>query len=429
MHLQAFFLGIAGLVIACLPSNGAENDPAASPVFKEFVQQARVQANAPQAGGFFGYHLDLSADGRVMAVGAYGSVYVFTRVGETWTQQARFESSAGASEYFGIAVALSANGDTLAIGAHFAFGPNNAYASGRVYVYTNANGTWALQARVQAGDAVEHGHFGTVTISADGNTLAVGAYAYDLAHARSGKVHIFTRSDGMWTEQSRLQASDAAGTDCFGVSVALAADGNTLAVSAYCAENSGGVGAGNAYMFARAGSVWTEQARLQASDPAAEVRFGTRIAISADGSTMATGAYLARNSGGEAAGNAYVFTRSDGVWTEQSRLQASDAAPDGRFGTSLALNADGSMLAVGAYASTNSGGVNAGNAYVFTRTGDTWTERSRLQASDAAAGDYFGIRVAMCPDGSTLAVGAYGVSNSGLFQAGRVYVFVRKSSP
>ena len=153
--------------------------------------------------------------------------------------------------------------------------------------------------------------------------------------------------------------------------------------------------------------VFTQQAELDAGNAAAGGMFGYHLDLSADGNTLAVGASFAANSGGASAGNVYVFTRSGDKWQEQARLQASDASPNALFGITVALSADGNTLAVGAHFSL----ARAGEAYVFTRTGNVWSEQARLQASDAAPGGLFGV-VALAADAETLAVGDYFADNS-----------------
>jgi len=163
-------------------------------------------------------------------------------------------------------------------------------------------------------------------------------------------------------QQTRLQASDAAQNDQFGQSVSLSADGNTAIVGSHLDDNSGGTDAGSAYVYTRSGTVWSEQTRLQASDAAANDDFGFSVSLSADGNTALVGSLLDDNSGGVNAGSAYVYTRSGATWSEQTRLQASDAAGSDQFGISVSLSADGNTALVGANFDDNSGGANAGSA-------------------------------------------------------------------
>jgi hypothetical protein len=398
----------------------------------QFVQITRLQASDAAPGDNFGYHLSLSADGNTLAVGslykntsageAAGAVYIFVRSGRAWIEQARLAAGdAAANDHFGHVVALSADGSVLAVGAPYA-----SDVAGKVYVFRRTVAIWTEEAKLQADDATPGFEFGVVSISRDGKTIAAGSWtASNSGGEKAGNAYVFSYSNGAWTQQARLNATDASPGALFGVSTALSFDGDTLAVSAYNANNSGGAGAGNAYVFVRSGKIWTEQGRLQASDAAPNATFGSRIALSDDGNTLATGAYHASNSGGALAGNAYVFTRSGNVWTEQGRLQASDAAAGDGFGGSIALSSDGNILCIGAYAKDVSGNSDAGGAYVFKRSGGVWTEQVKLHASDADEKDYFGTRTDISASGETLAVSAYGDNNSGGVDAGSVYMFTR----
>ena len=153
-------------------------------------------------------------------------------------------------------------------------------------------------------------------------------------------------------------------------------------------------------MFVRSGGAWTQQAKLTASDAAADDRFGISVAVAGD--TAVVGAFLDDTLAGTDAGSAYVFVRSGGAWTQQAKLTASDAAADDPFGDSVAVAGDTAV--VGALDDTLAG-TDAGSAYVFVRSGGAWTQQAKLTASDAAADDQFGYSVAVA--GDTAVVGAY----------------------
>lgn len=389
------------------------------------TQQAKIQ---PADADSLGRSVSLSADGNTLAIGGHlddnsggtdaGSVYIYVREGTTWTQQTRLQASdAVGGDNFGISVDLSSDGNTLAVGANFddnARGTN----AGSVYVFTRSGTTWTQQTRLQASDGAASDNFGlAVALSADGNTLGVGAYLDDANATDSGSAYVFTRSGTTWSQQTKLQVADGAADDEFGRAVALSSDGNTFAVGARWDDNSAGVDAGSVYVYTRSGTTWSLQTRLQASDGAANDEFGRSVALSSDGNTLAVGAWVDDNTGGTNAGSAYVFTRSGTTWTQQAKLEASDAAAEDKLGIgeSMALSLDGNTLAVGAYTDDNSGGVDAGSVYVFTRSGTTWTERTRLQAADATANDTFGISVALSAEGDTLATGATGAISAYVF--------------
>ena len=213
------------------------------------------------------------------------------------------------------------------------------------------------------------------------------------------------------TEVAKLLASDAASFDLFGWSVAI--DGDTAVIGARNDDDAVG-NSGSAYVFTRTGATWSPQAKLTASDAAVGDLFGWSVAI--DGNTAVIGA---RNDddGGSDSGSAYVFTRTGATWSQQAKLTASDAASIDFFGYSVAI--DGDTAVIGAYADDD-GGSNSGSAYVFTRTGETWSQQAKLTASDAASSDFFGYSVAI--DGDTAVIGAPGNDDAG-GNSGSAYVF------
>ena len=213
-----------------------------------------------------------------------------------------------------------------------------------------------------------------------GDTVVVGVALDDDAGSNSGSAYVFTRSSGAWTEQQKLTASDGAGNDRFGISVAIS--GDTVVAGAY-QDSDAGNSSGSAYVFTRSGGAWTKQQKLTASDGAAADFFGFSVAISGD--TVVAGAYQDSDAG-NSSGSAYVFTRSGGAWTEQQNLTASDAAAFDNFGYSVAISGD--SVVAGARNDEDKGS-NSGSAYVFTRSGGAWSEQAKLTASDGASGDSF----------------------------------------
>ncbi|MCZ7684309.1 MAG: hypothetical protein M5U28_38255 [Sandaracinaceae bacterium] len=343
-----------------------------------------------------------------------GSAYVFVRSGTTWTVQARLEASDGAAgDGFGRSVAL--DGDTALIGANLDDTSRGTNA-GSAYVFVRSGTTWTQQARLEASDGAGSDYFG-LSVALDGGTALVGAPYDDTSRgASAGSATVFVRSGTTWTQQAKLEATDGAAYDYFGWSVAL--DGDTALVGAPYDDTWGDTDAGSASVFVRSGTTWAWQARLEASDGAASDQFGWSVAL--DGDTALVGALYDDTWRGTNAGSAYVFVRSGATWTWQARLEASDGAASDYFGHSVAL--DGETALLGAYGDDTSRGTDAGSAYVFVRSGTTWTEQTKLEASDGAAGDVFGYSVAL--DGDTALVGAYGDDTSRGTDAGSAYVFV-----
>jgi hypothetical protein len=214
----------------------------------------------------------------------------------------------------------------------------------------------------------------------------------------TGAAYVFTRSGSTWTQQAKLTASDAAASDSFGFSVAIA--GSTAAVGAVGSNHTGA-----AYVFTRSGSTWTQQAKLTASGGIAGDEFGYSVALS--GSTAVVGA-INNNAG---TGAAYVFTRSGSTWTQQAKLTASDGAASDFFGYSVAIVTTTAVVG----APDNLG---TGAAYIFTGSGSTWTQQAKLTVSGSPANDFFGQSVSL--SGTTAVVGAYGRKTF----TGAAYVFV-----
>ena len=226
-------------------------------------------------------------------------------------------------------------------------------------------------AYIKASDTELGDFFGqSVALSADGSTLVVGAYGeasramgidgnqLDRSVMAAGAVYVFTRSDGMWTQQAYLKASNTGIGDSFGYSVALSANGSTLAVGAIGeasnATSIGGdqinnlaAGAGAVYVFTRSGTIWSQEAYVKGSNTRAGDNFGRQVALSADGDTLAVGA-LFDDSMAPDAGAVYMFTRAGKNWQQHAYLRALSAGAGDAFGCSVALSGDGSTLAVGA---------------------------------------------------------------------------------
>ena len=190
----------------------------------------------------------------------------------------------------------------------------------------------------------------------------IGAYVDDDTATDSGSVYVFTRSGVVWTQQQKLHASDAAASDYFGSSVALNADA-TIALIGAPYDDDTVTNSGSVYVFTRVGTVWTQQQKLHASDPAASDAFGFSVALNADATIALIGAYVDDDTATDS-GSVYVFTRVGTVWTQQQKLHASDPAASDYFGYSVALNADATIALIGATGDDDTANA-SGSVYVF----------------------------------------------------------------
>jgi hypothetical protein len=319
-------------------------------------------------------------------------------------------------------------------------------------------------------------HFGSaMALSADGNTLAVGApteAGVDESALGSGAVYVFERAGRTWQQEAHVVASITGWEYQFGSSVALSSDGTVLFVGAP-GERSSATGidgdqadesmsdAGAVYVFERNAQTWTQQAYVKASNTGTEDKFGSALAVAganilavgAPGEDSATGIDGNQlDESAQDAGAVYLFVRdSQAGWTQQAYIKASNAeAGDDTgdyFGYAVALSGDGSRLAVGAHAedssATNLDGDQAddsrpdsGAVYVFARDDQTWTQTTYVKASNTDSEDHFGYTVALSGDGNTLAIGARQEASSATdidgnqadnsaFESGAVYVFTQ----
>lgn len=426
----------------------------------------------------------LSADGKTLAIGApgedsdadtvngddgdniasgSGATYIYVKDSNSWRLQAYIKASnSDAGDAFGTAVSLSSDGNTLAVGAPFEDGAGNSIGAddsdnaaenaGAVYVYKRSGDFWLQQGYIKASNSGAEDRFGSqVYLSYSGSTLAVGAPMEDSmstdingdadndAAVDSGAVYIFDFSGELWQQQSYIKAPNTDAGDGFGNAVAFDSTGNILVVGAE-GEQSNAISingvqtdnqldfAGAAYLYSREGSGWSFDHYVKASNTKANQRFGTSIAISSDGKTFVVGAT------GEASGAAginndeldlsapdtgavYVFFNDNDEWNQQAFIKASNAEPSDLFATSVALNADGSLLMVGATHEdgqaegtdgneADNSAADSGAVYTFERKDNEWIQIKYVKAANTNAGDGFGRFVSLDASGNSLAVGA-----------------------
>ena len=450
---------------ACQGTLCTRSDPVA--VDGAVLAQAIESLRPPQEGPMerYGQGVALSANGNTLAVGApagSGAVYVYTRQAGAWSEPQRLTAPhPDAFDQFGQSLALSADGSVLAVGAPFESSAsrrinegaddNNAPSSGAVHVYTRGPGGWVYEAYLKAGNADMQDWFGhSLALSPDGKQLYVGAPFESSASAatpqdnsapNSGAVYRFEKTAAGWSQRDFLKAFEAK-TEFFGYSLALAAQGQVLAVGApYDANPAPGTpsGAGGpmrvgaVYVFgATAAGGWQPAVRLNASNPEDDNIFGHSLALSADGGTLVVGAPAESNSAlgiqprpeaddrtAPYSGAAYVFVREAAGWAQKAYLKAFNAEADDRFGETVALSADGTTLVVSAIQESspatgfngdpgndpNDAALFAGAAYLFEHRGD-WRASTYIKSSHTGFFDGFGVGLALSSDGTALAVGA-----------------------
>ncbi len=341
-----------------------------------------------------GFSVALSANGSTALVGGpsdrkyAGAAWVFTRAGATWTQQGSKLTGgkeAGKGE-FGRSVALSADGDTALIGGE----GDNGFA-GAAWVFIRSGSTWSQQGqKLTGGGESGNGSLGfSVALSDDGDVALIGGI-YD--NKGAGAAWVFARSGSSWTQQgAKLTGGGESGEGLFGFRTAISSDGSTAIVT--------GVGDGNtgaAWVFTRSGSSWTQQGmKLTGVGAAGGGGFGAGVAFSGDGDTALVGS-LSDDA-------AWVFTRSGSSWSQQGeKLSGAGETGNALFGWSVALSAEGDTAVIGG--TEDDGG--AGAAWVFTRSGSSWTQQgAKLTGGGESGAGAFGTAVALSGDGNTALVG------------------------
>ena len=349
-------------------------------------------------------------------VDLYSGTVVGTTTSGNWDKVGA--SDAANNDYFGHSVAISNDGKTAVIGAY-----GDATLRGAAYVFAKVDNqlyreTWVEVAKLTASDGASNDEFGrrNIAISGDGSRIVVGAANESSSR---GKIYVFDRpAIGVWSTTStstQLTATDGVAGDYFGYSVAISTDGNTIVAGAY-GDDDGGSASGSIYIFYWNGSGWT-QVKKVASDDATNDRFGHNVSVSSDGGVVVVGAYQESTN----AGAAYIFTRSGDVWTQRLKLSSPDPATS-RFGVSVCVSADGGTIIVGSDQAEGTVGFQYGAAYVYVGSGSSWTQQAKLVKPGTRVDlEHFGYSVSLSSDGNRAIVGAYGnTSNEGI-----AYVYIR----
>ncbi len=368
-----------------------------------------------------GNSVSLSADGSIVAIGAYkaegykGHVRVYQNQSGTWTQIGSDIVGEANYDYSGRSVSLSADGSIVAIGASENDG--NGSNSGHVRVYQNQSGTW-----IQIGSDINGGaaddYFGrSVSLSADGSIVAIGATQDGGSGTWAGYVSVFQNISGTWTQVGSNIYSEATNNE-FGWSVSLSASGSVVAIGAPLNSNANGSYSGHVRVYQNQRGIWT-QIGTDIDGEAAGDMSGCSVSLNAAGSIVAIGALY--NAGvGDDAGHVRVYQNISGTWTQIGSDIDAELAMD-YSGFSVSLNDEGSIVAIGAIHNIGNNSSDAGQVRVYQNQSETWTQiGSDIDGEDSD--NYFGYSVSLSADGSVVAGGATGNDGNGE-DAGHVRVY------
>jgi len=387
--------------------------------------QLGVDIDGETAYDEFGQSVSLSSLGNHLAIGApknngngfdSGHVRVYQWSDAAWTQLGADIDGEAAYDEAGQSVALSSDGTRLAIGAHRNDG--NGIDSGHVRVYHWSGAAWTQLGADINGEAFSDFSGWSVSLSSDGNRLAIGApfnvggNGYD-----SGHVRVYQWSGAAWTQLGADIDGEAA-YDESGWSVSLSSDGNRLAIGA--AGNDGnGINSGHVRVFQWSGAAWT-QLGADINGEAFSDFSGWSVSLSSDGNRLAVGAPFNVGSNGYDSGHVRVYQWSGVAWTQLGADIDGEAAYD-NFGSTVSLASNGNRLAVGAPLNSGSNGIDSGQVRVFQWSDGTWTQLG-TDIEGEAAYDNFGSAVSLASNGNRLAIGASGNDGNG-FDSGHVRIF------
>jgi hypothetical protein len=392
---------------------------AVQPALAQFKQQgAKLVGTGAVGKAFQGTSVALAADDATALVGGsgdnggVGAAWAFVRSGGVWVQQGGKLVGNGAVGHSGQgwSVALSADGNTALIGA-----PYDNSLAGAAWVFTRSNGVWSQQTKLVGTGADGTASQGwSVALSADGNTALVGG-PFD---GNPGATWVFTRSAGVWTQQGNklVGTGSATANPEQGKSVSLSSDGNTAIVGG----NNDGVGPeGATWVFTRSASVWAQQGpKLVGTGSVNPAEQGASVALAGEGDI----AIIGGPDDNSVAGSVWIFTQSGGVWSQQgSKLVGSDSAAGSVLGYSVAMPFSGNSALVGGPGDNG----NTGAAWVFAQSGGVWSQQgSKLIGSGAVGAAWQGTAVALSPD-STMAIVGGNADNA---NAGAAWVYVSHSA-
>ena len=413
MVMPGAVTGGVSIITAAGTANASRNFTLTTTQFPNKQQGSKLVGTGAAGISRQGKSMALSADGNTAIVGGYldngfrGAAWIFTRSGNTWTQQGAklIVNDAVGAAYLGWSVSISADGNTAILGA-----PVDNGNTGAAWVFTRSGDTWAQQGSKLVGSgATGIAQQGVgVAISADGNTAIIGGN-YD--NGAIGAAWVFTRSGNAWAQQgSKLVGLGAIGTSQQGWNVSVSADGNTAMIGGF--SDNGGVGA--AWVYVRSGNTWTQQGdKLVGAGGVGLSQQGWNVSLSADGNTAIFSGY--EDNAGE--GAAWIFTRSGNTWSQQgSKLVGTGAVGQARQGIDVSLSADGNTAIMSGHVDDNQ----IGALWAFTRNGNTWSQRgNKLVGTGAAGATWQGYEVSLSADGNTAMIG--GLLDNG--NTGATWVF------
>jgi len=373
--------------------------------FAQWTQKG-LDIDGEEAQGFSGRSISMSDNGNTIAIGApyndgaatnAGHVRVYEWSGTSWTQKGADIDGEAAEDISGWSVSINGDGSTVAIGAEGNDGTAN--NAGHVRVYDWSGTAWTQKGNDIDGEAAFDFSSRSISISSDGNTLAIGAPGNDNAATWAGNVRIFEWSGTAWTQKGASISGEAA-NDQSGHSVSISSDGNTIAIGAPYNDGSAS-NSGHVRVYQWSGTSWTQKGS-DINGESTNDQSGSSVSISADGNTVAIGAPF-NGGGGAESGHTRVYRWNGSGWTQKGSDINGEAAND-QSGYAVSISADGNTMIIGA--PNNSGiGTDAGHARIYQWDGASWNQAGTdIDGEDT--NDQSGYAVSVNSYGNTVATGA-----------------------
>ena len=369
-----------------------------------------------------GRSVSMSDDGDTVVIGAIyngdngiaaGHVRIYDWDGSSWTQRGDDIDGEAAFDESGQSVSLSEDGDTVAIGG--AYNDGNGTDAGHVRIYDWDGSSWTQRGDDIDGEAANDFSGISILLSEDGDTVAIGGFANDDNGTNAGHVRIYDWDGSSWTQRGDDIDGEAA-NDFSGISILLSEDGDTVAIGAPLNDDSGS-NAGHVRIYDWDGSSWTQRGDDIDGEAAGDVS-GRAVSLSEDGDTVAIDAF-ANDGSGSNAGHVRIYDWDGSSWTKRGDDIDGEAAFD-ESGWSVSLNEDGDTVAIGATGNDGNGN-DAGHVRIYDWDGSSWTKRGD-DIDGEAANDNSGYSVSLNEDGDTVAIGAIFNDGSG-GNAGHVRIY------
>ena len=406
-------------------------------VFTPTIEEAVLIGSPRTNFNRFGYSVDTNSDGTVIVVGSpssataaspseySGSVFVINKSGGSYVQEIKIDRNTITGIQFGFSVAVSKDGLRIAIG-HMGGNTSSLASAGSVYIYSKTSGSWVREATLSASDKTGGDNFGSsVDIDSTGTRVIVGAkIANPAGKTNAGEAYVFVRSDTTWTQEQVITSAPTVISAKFGFSVAIDDGGNRIVIGAPYEDKTTSPTAtsrGYAYVFLRSGTSWAlEQKLSEGGINGSGETYGYSVDIDSTGTRIVLSIPHYNNN---IIGGAVVLKRTGTVWAAESTLLSGESTKTfGGQPDSVSINSDGSVIAIGDPGMDISGNSDNGAVFIFGRSGTTWSKINRLNTT-LQTSEAFGFSTALTSDGSKVIIGATGRTISSI-QSGAVYSFI-----